>query len=198
VKLLLHTCCAVCLAGVSEALADDVEPLALFYNPNIHPLIEFRKRLKAFRVYLDRMAAHGAALAAIIDDNYGLERFLDGVPPKKKDRCARCYHMRLVRAAEEGVRAGADAFATTLTVSPHQDHDLIRQVGDDISRAHGIPFFYRDWRPTHDAGMEKARRMSLYRQQYCGCIFSEWERYRGTSKELYRDKGRRQPSAIGG
>ena len=192
-KLILHTCCAVCLGGVREVLEPDAEPVALFFNPNIHPLLEFRKRMRAIEVYFER-----DPVDHIVDGNYGLETFLDGVPKVKKDRCARCYRMRLERTAREAVRAGADAFATTLTVSRHQDHAVIREVAEDVSRAHGVPFYYRDWRPAHEAGVEKARRMSLYRQQYCGCIYSEAERFQGTSKELAGERNRCEPSKIGG
>ena len=104
--------------------------------------------------------------------------------------CGGVLDAMALKLPAEAARAGADAFATTLTLSPHQDHALIREVAEAVARDHGVPFFYRDWRDVHDAAQEKARRMNLYRQQYCGCIFSEFERFRDTSRGLYKGDGK--------
>ncbi len=157
-----------------------------FYNPNIHPLIEFRKRLKAFEVYAER-----EGLDAELDSEYGLVRFLEQVGPTGSGRCPVCYRERLGRTARLAAERGADAFSTTMIASPHQDHDAIRAAGEQAAAEFGVAFLYEDLRGRAEHGRETARKLSLYRQQYCGCIFSEYERYKDTRVEVYRGRLRR-------
>lgn len=183
---LLHTCCAVCLPGAVEDLrrgSNEVVPF--FYNPNIQPLLEFRKRLKAFRVLADSMR-----IRTEFDETYDLELFFRTVLADMANRCALCYRLRLGVTARRAARGGYEAFATTLSASPHQKHALIQAEGERAAAEHGVAFIYRDWRALHEANVNAARSRSIYRQQYCGCVWSEEERYRETSKELY--KGERQ------
>jgi len=185
-RVLVHTCCGVCLPGVVEALrggGDEVVPL--FYNPNIQPLLEFRKRLKAFRVLAESMG-----IPVEFDDTYDLELFFRTVLADMANRCALCYRLRLGETARRAAASGYEAFATTLAASPHQKHALIRAEGERAGEEHGVAFLYRDWRAVHEANVAEARRRSIFRQLYCGCVWSEEERYRETSKELYR--GERQ------
>jgi hypothetical protein len=181
-KLYLHTCCAVCLAGiVPELRRARIEFTAFFHNPNVHPLIEWRKRLKATRVLAER-----EKFPLDVDATYGLVEFLAATAdkPDAPARCETCCRMRLTRTAEEAKRKGFDAFSTTLLGSTEQDLELIRRVAREVWAATGVAFHDADWRGTHDAGKELARKMSLYRQQYCGCIFSEYERYKDTNLHL--------------
>ena len=181
-RILLHTCCAVCLPGPLEALkggGDEVAPF--FYNPNIQPLLEFRKRLKAFRVL-----AESTGIRVEFDQTYDLELFFRTVLADMANRCALCYRLRLGEAARRAAEGGYEAFATTLSASPHQKHDLIRAEGERAGREHAVAFVYRDWRALHEANVALARRRSVFRQQYCGCVWSEQERYQDTSKELYK------------
>jgi hypothetical protein len=180
-RLLLHVCCAPCLAGTWGAFAGEGDVHGFFHNPNIHPLIEFRKRAKSVRV----LAARNR-LPVDVDDAYGLNRFLAAVVPSPDDRCRTCYAMRLGRAAERAVEEGADAFSTTMLCSRHQKHDLLREVGEQVADERGVRFLYRDLRDRAEDGPAIANRLSLYRQQYCGCIFSEYDRFKDTSVELYR------------
>jgi len=186
-RILLHICCGVCLAGPFKALRDDGhEVIGFFYNPNVHPLIEFRRRLKAVRLFAERHS-----LTVICDEEYGLYDYLARVyvagegrtPPR---RCARCYRMRLERTAAEARDRGLDAFTTTLFVSRHQYHDRLRRIGEEAAEKIGVPLLYRDFRPLCDESREAARGQQLYLQNYCGCIFSEEERYRDTTRHLYR------------
>ena len=162
------------------------EVVGCFENPNIHPLIEFRRRLKAQKVLAERVG-----LEMIYTETYGLREWLEAVrwrSTERPERCADCYRLRLERVAALACERGLEAFTTTLLVSRHQNHALVRRIGQQCARARGVPFLYRDWRPLAEPTHEEARRMNLYLQQYCGCVFSEWERYRDTTRHLYRNK----------
>jgi hypothetical protein len=180
-KLVVHVCCAPCLAGTLEPFRRIGDVFAYFYNPNIHPLIEFRKRLKAFDTFVERERVPAAA-----HRDYGLVPFLERVRPDGSGRCPICYADRLGRTARFAAEQGAEAFSTTLTSSTHQNHDQIRQAGDAAAAEAGVEFVYRDLRDHAAEGQAIARRLSLYRQQYCGCIFSEYERYKDTRVEMHR------------
>lgn len=182
--ILVHTCCAPCLCALLEELRNEgYAPTALFHNPNIHPLLEYRRRLKAVQVLADRECIGLAILSG-----YGLQAFLDALAGQrqKPGRCRTCYAMRLEAAARYAAANGFPRFTTTLLVSPRQDRDAIVELGHTAARRHGVAFDDADRRRLHDAGVERARRIQLYRQQYCGCIFSEQERYQDTTEELYR------------
>jgi epoxyqueuosine reductase len=179
-KLVVHTCCASCLAATLDEFARLGEIVAYFHNPNIHPLLEFRKRLKAFEVLAER-----EKFAAHADREYGLTQFLAMVPPDGAGRCEKCYAERLGATARFAAEQGADAFTSTLVASTHQDHDAIRRAGEAAAAETGVEFVYRDLRHCAKRGHELARKMSLYRQQYCGCIFSEYERYKDTHVDIH-------------
>ncbi len=184
-KVLLHVCCAPCAIRPREELVEaDHEVTGYFYNPNIHPLIEFRRRKKALKVLQERVP-----LRVIYEEEYGLRTYLEQVDWRGKSRCADCYRLRLRRSAQQAAKGAFDAFTTTLLGSEHQDHDLIAEVGRRSAREAGVEFFYRDWRPLAREGHERARRMNLYLQNYCGCVFSECERFRETTRHLYRGPG---------
>jgi hypothetical protein len=105
------------------------------------------------------------------------------------DRCAHCYRMRLSRTAQEAAERGFDAMTTTLLGSTHQDHELIRQIGEECAQEAGVEFHYADWRNLAEEGHERAKAMRLYLQQYCGCVFSEHERFRDTTTHAYKGPG---------
>jgi len=175
---------------VLRSLAEQGHEVAAYFdNPNIHPLLEFRRRLKAVKVLSDRLGAKEAAFAGeiVCVEDYGLERFIreayaDGEP----GRCERCYDMRLRAAARRAAEMGCDGFTSTLLISLHQDHERIRALGEAAAAREGIAFHYTDFRPLFEESHEEASKLTLYSQSYCGCIFSEYERYRDTTKHLYR------------
>ncbi len=179
--ILLHTCCAPCSVYCIDKLdADGFEPTSFFYNPNIHPYKEFERRLDTLRSY---SSMRGFDL--IVDDTYELDGFLGRVVGRGSRRCAACYDMRLNRAAREASARGFAGFATTLLISPYQNHDLIAQVGQKAAADHGVEFVYIDFRPGFREGQTKARELGLYRQPYCGCVYSEKERYhRAKNREV--------------
>ncbi len=185
----LHVCCAPCLATAAETLRREgkeaLPPVGgiIFYNPNIHPLLEFRRRVKALRLYLER-----DPFQAEIDDRYGLPEYLsavlnaDGSIPDRRERCRRCYVHRLAKAAERAKALGYGAFSSTLLASREQDRDLVAEAGREAGEALGVEFVAADLRKALPP--ERLMR-GIYRQQYCGCVFSEEERYRNTNKHLY-------------
>lgn len=181
----LHICCAPCLASAQATLAADQEKFfpavsqLFFYNPNIHPLLEFRRRIKALRVYLER-----DPVKVEIDDAYGLESFLARIPWQESpaNRCAACYAMRLERTAQHCKRIGANGFSSTLLASREQDRKLVARIGHEAAEKFGISFYDGDLRKvTPDERMLRG----IYKQQYCGCVFSEKERFIHTAKHLY-------------
>ena len=172
-RILLHTCCAVCFEAVVDQLDErGWEVTAFFYNPNIHPYREFAKRLRAAQV-----ATQARKVELVEEKSYGLQTYLDEILPRGDQRCAACYQLRLGRTAGEAAARDFDAFTTTLLASRHQKHGEVEAAGRRASEVHGVEFYYRDWRERLEGGMESARRKSLYRQQYCGCIWSEFERF---------------------
>lgn len=181
-RILLHVCCCHCLARTLVVLraefGADLECHLLWFNPNIHPLIEYRRRLKAFKMYLER-----DPLPHTIIDHYGVKDFCRAAGGcfDAPGRCAVCYRTRLTAAAE---RMGAefDAFGTTLMASREQPHAFIQKMGAEAAAATGKTFFYRD---CSQAEPPAKLMTGLYKQSYCGCVFSEEDRYRFTRLHLY-------------
>jgi len=172
-RVLLHTCCGPCLIYPVKYLREKgIDIYGYFYNPNIHPYTEFEKRRETLENY-----AREINLKMIIDNEYPLEEFLQGVVYREAKRCRFCYSLRLERAARVAKKGGFDCFSTTLLVSPYQKHELIREIGETIAGKYGIPFYYTDFRPGYREATVLSRDLGMYRQQYCGCIYSEKERY---------------------
>lgn len=172
-RVLLHLCCANCAIYPYECLKGrGIEVTGYFFNPNIHPYQEYERRRNAVAEYARRVG-----MELIYRDEYLLDEFLRNAVHRGQDRCRYCYHLRLESTALEGKRRGFDAFSTTLLQSHHQHHQTIRETGERISKEVGIPFHDEDFRSGWRRGVEVSKAMGLYRQQYCGCIFSEKERY---------------------
>jgi len=172
VPLLLHVCCAPCLTVVHRELArEGFSVSGHFFNPNIHPWKEWKRRRDAFSEYASHLG-----METIIDDSYPLEeclkRFL-----AVENRCEECFGWRLIKTAEAAAETGAQAFSTTLSVSPYQDHDLLKEMGRRAQDAHHVEFIYRDFRDLYRESVDISRAMDMYRQPYCGCVFSERDRY---------------------
>lgn len=172
-KVLMHICCAPCAIYPLRKLREEgAEVHGYFFNPNIHPYREFKKRLATLEDY-----ARISRLPLEVNRGYDLEGFLRGALDNGKDRCRFCYRMRLEKAFKKGIEERADAVTTTLLYSKYQKHDVIRRTGEELSIQYGIPFLYRDFREGWNEGVEESKALDLYRQPYCGCIFSEKERY---------------------
>lgn len=174
-KLLIHLCCAPCTTYPQQKLArDNIQVHGLFFNPNIHPYQEYQRRLQAVQQLQER-----TGLSVIYQDNYGLEEFLRRVVFREERRCYTCYYWRLETAAKIAKRGKFEAFSSTLLYSKFQKHDMIKQIGESLAIKEGIPFYYEDFRIGWKEGIQLSKDMELYRQQYCGCIYSEKERYEG-------------------
>lgn len=187
VRILIHACCAHCLAktlsGLRAEYGAKLEPVVFWFNPNIHPLIEYRRRLKAVRIYLER-----DPIPFVLRDEYGLIPFCSAIHGyyDRPARCAICYALRLNVAAEQAAHEECKAFTSTLITSVHQDHEQISAAGNKAAERHGVPFLYRDLRAV---AVEEEELRGIYRQQYCGCVFSEFDRWSITRKHLYRENG---------
>ncbi|HEY3277094.1 MAG TPA: epoxyqueuosine reductase QueH [Syntrophorhabdaceae bacterium] len=174
-KVLLHICCAPCSIYVLRELrAEGREVSGYFFNPNIHPYTEFLKRLVTLENY-----AKICLLPLTVDREYDLEGFLTGALPLGKDRCLFCYRMRLARVFMKASEAGMDAVSTTLLYSKHQRHEEIKAIGFELAETYGVSFLYRDFRRGWKEGIDESKALNMYRQPYCGCIMSEYERYGG-------------------
>jgi len=183
--VLVHVCCAACALAVLDPLRRVGLAAMHFYNPNVHPLLEFRRRLTAVQVLAER-----ERLELVADGRYGLSDFLARAAPwERPGRCLACWRMRLAETARLAAERGIPAITTTLLASTQQDHEAVRRIGQEEAAVRGVRFHYEDFRPLAARGHEEAKRRGLYRQQYCGCIFSEEERFAPTRLHLWRGAG---------
>jgi predicted adenine nucleotide alpha hydrolase (AANH) superfamily ATPase len=172
-SLLLHLCCAPCLIYPEQVLTrEGIAFSGYFYNPNIHPYKEFRKRMDGVLSY-----CQDRNIPLIVERDYGLREFLRSVVFKETSRCPVCYQMRLEKTAQTAQERGFEFFSTTLLYSKYQNHSLIKNQGDNLSGKKPVSFIYRDFREGWQSGIDESVSLALYRQPYCGCIYSEQERY---------------------
>ena len=172
-KTLLHICCAPCANQCIEVLrTDKIEVTGFWFNPNIHPFTEYKARRNCLREYADTID-----LTLIEKNDYALRPFIRTVAEDIENRCGKCYEIRLFEAARQAKDGGFDSFTSSLFISPYQNHDLMRSVAERAAAEYGVEFLYRDFRPYFRAGQDFAREHGFYMQKYCGCIFSEEERY---------------------
>jgi predicted adenine nucleotide alpha hydrolase (AANH) superfamily ATPase len=178
-RMLLHLCCGPCACFPVKHLREQGHELVgYFYNPNIHPYKEFVRRLETSREFAGKVG-----LDLVVDPAYNLEDYLARALAAGDERCRSCYGLRLRQAARYAAGHGFDCFTTTLLVSPYQRHETIREVAEETAAAEGVPFCYTDFRPGWQEGVKTSRDLELYRQPYCGCIFSERDRYYKPEKE---------------
>jgi len=144
----------------------------LYYNPNIHPFTEYERRRATLQEY-----ATGVDLRLIGHETYAMEEFIRAVAYREEHRCRHCYFMRLNYAARIAREEKYDCFTSTLLYSRFQNHELIREMGTSIGKKEEIDFFYHDFREGWKEGVEISKKNGMYRQQYCGCIYSERARF---------------------
>lgn len=170
-KILLHTCCAICAAKAIEKLQSEFDITGFFYNPNIEPVDEYQKRLEATKI----LYAH-LHLPLIIGNNdnalwheavLGMEHWEEG-----GRRCWRCFEFRLEQTAEQAKQQSIQYFATTLTASPHKNEKDVNGLGNKISKQFGLNFYALNYRAEDRNKLSLARKLNLYHQKYCGCIYS--------------------------
>ena len=172
-KLLLHTCCGPCSIYPVRVLREkNIEVMGYFYRNNIHPFSECLRRQQTLAEYAAKIE-----LQIIIPQTYDIEGFLRNATFREKDRCRFCYHDRLQATALVAKRGHFDGFSSTLLYSKYQNHALLQSIGEAVSHSVGIPFYYEDFREGWKEGVRVSKQLGMYRQQYCGCIYSEKERY---------------------
>lgn len=176
-QVLLHVCCAPCsIVCIDTLRREGIEPVGYWYNPNIHPMKEFKMRKNTMVEY-----AKTIGLKLALNHEYGLRRFLAGVPDFD-NRCGFCYALRFDETARFAAENGFTHFTSTLFVSPYQNHDLMHRTARAAAKKHGIEYLERDFSPRFREGQDEARALGLYMQNYCGCIFSEEDRYKKRKK----------------
>ena len=162
-KTLMHTCCAPCsVACIHQLRSEGIEPVSYWFNPNIHPYQEYKARRDTLMAY-----APTIGMALIVQEDYG-----------------HCYTVRLEQTARFAAENSFSSFTSTLFVSPYQQHERMAEIAEEMARRYGVKFLYRDFRPGFRAGQQEARELGFYMQKYCGCVFSEEERYQ---KQIQRD-----------
>ncbi|HEX79192.1 MAG TPA: epoxyqueuosine reductase QueH [Dehalococcoidia bacterium] len=172
-SVLVHCCCAHCTAYTIEHWRRQGYKVAsLWYNPNVHPYMEHQRRLEAMH-----SLAKNLEFPLITIEGYDIVDYFRRVVGDEVNRCRHCFNIRLSKTAESALRMGYDAFTTSLLISHQQKHSLLQEVGDNIAREKGIEFLYADLRKRYSDSRHITKPMDLYRQQYCGCVYSEWERY---------------------
>lgn len=172
-KVLLHTCCGPCATGPVPALRKEgFDVLGYFYNPNIHPFTEYEKRLEALQQYAEQQS-----LKLIGQEVYNPVEYFQHITFREPRRCQLCYQIRLQKTAQMARSGKFDYFSTSMLVSPYQKHAFIKEAGEMAAEQYGVPFLYRDFRNDYKETIQRSKEAGLYRQQYCGCLYSEQERY---------------------
>ena len=177
-KVLMHICCAPCANRPIAALREEgIEPVGFWYNPNIHPYTEYQSRKHTLEDYAGQIG-----MKLIIGGTYDLKPFLAAVAAAPEARCGYCYRCRMEATAKYAAENGFSAFTTSLLISPYQNHEVICAVAQKAAQQYGVEFLYRDFRPLFRQGQDFARENGMYMQKYCGCIYSEEERYQKRKK----------------
>lgn len=179
-SLLLHSCCAPCSSYVLEYLSEYFNITVYYYNPNIHPENEYRKRVNEQENFIKRFDTKNKV--SFIEGEYKPQYFFNmakGLEKVKEggERCFKCYEMRLRKAAELAKQMGFDYFTTTLSISPHKNAQKINEIGQELEKEYGIKFLNADFKKKngYKRSIELSKEYNLYRQNYCGCIFSRME-----------------------
>lgn len=187
-RLLLHSCCAPCSSYVLEYLSDYFSITLLYYNPNISPQKEYEERISEQKRLISELPVRHPV--TFLAGSYEPERFYEAVTgmescPEGGERCEVCFRMRLREAAEAAKEGGFDYFTTTLSISPLKNAELLNAIGAELSGEYGIPYLYSDFKKKNGyrRSVELSAQYGLYRQDYCGCIFSKMERERRKEAE---------------
>ncbi len=184
-KVLLHTCCAPCSTYVIDKLRKDgyENITSYWYNINIHPFMEYKARLDALKIYTEMVN-----VPLVIEHDYGIREFTKSVIKDIDGRCRFCYVSRLAKTVKYAKENGYDAFTTTLLVSPYQNHEMIIEIAEELAKQYDIKFIYQDFRKGYRIGQQMARDAGIYMQKYCGCIYSEEDRYKKQIEILEKPK----------
>ena len=181
--LLLHSCCAPCSSYILEYLSQYFKITVLYYNPNIFPAAEYQYRIEEQQRLIEALSSSVKNPVSFLSTDYTPEDFyqqIAGLEGEKEGgkRCERCFYLRLRKAAEVAQKCSMDYFTTTLSISPLKNADLLNQIGADLQKQYGVRYLYSDFkkRNGYKRSIELSAQYGLYRQNYCGCIFSKKER----------------------
>ena len=177
-KLLLHACCAPCSSAVLERIGNFFEISILYYNPNITEKEEYEKRIVEIKKLISMI--HPKYKVSLIEGNYNPEKFFEMAKglekePERGKRCYKCYEMRLEETAKIAEKLGFNHFATTLTLSPHKNSNWINEIGAELTKKYNTNYLYSDFKKKngYKRSIELSKEYNLYRQDYCGCIYSK-------------------------
>lgn len=179
--LLLHSCCAPCSSYVLEYLSKYFKISILFYNPNIYPLEEYSRRVAEQKGLISVLKVKNEI--SFLEGRYDTENFYNiskGLEDQKEggERCFKCYELRLKEAAIIAKEHNYDYFTTTLSISPHKNAQKLNEIGHELSKQYNVEYLYSDFKKKegYKRSIELSNQYDLYRQDYCGCIFSKKER----------------------
>lgn len=177
-SLLLHSCCAPCSSYVLEYLSKFFNITVFYYNPNIHPELEYRKRVEEQKEFIEKLPVKRKI--NFIEGKYLPEEFFDiakGLEEEREGgiRCFKCYELRLKEAAKKAKELNFDYFTTVLSISPHKNAEKINEIGEKISQEFGVKFLNSDFKKKngYKRSIELSKDYNLYRQDYCGCVYSQ-------------------------
>ncbi len=199
-KILLHICCSNCTLYAFKILKSEGHDFSGFwFNPNIYPYEEYILRLDSLKKLSDLWHINMFYIEAYKPENFfkmfksphpHFTKWGQGGIPPSPERCRSCYLLRLKKTAAYAQQQGFDAFSTTLLISPYQDFEQIVSTGKELAEKYHILFYLKDFRPYFRDSMTLSKELGLYRQKYCGCIFSREERYRKKNQKQW-DRGTR-------
>lgn len=174
-KLLIHSCCAPCSSYVLEYLTKYFDITVFYYNPNISPEQEYRHRVEEQK----RLISEMCPTVEFIEGPYEPQKFYEMAKglenePERGARCLKCYRMRLEKTAEVAKNGNFDFFTTTLSISPQKDSAVLNELGRQLSTEYNIPYLFSDFkkRGGYKRSIELSAQFNLYRQNFCGCVFS--------------------------
>ncbi|MBQ1432123.1 MAG: epoxyqueuosine reductase QueH [Ruminococcus sp.] len=181
-KLLLHACCAPCSSYVLEYLSQYFEITVFYYNPNIYPPEEYAHRVSELQRLIDTMPMKNKV--NLIERGYDPKEFYEAVRglediPEGGERCFACYRLRLERTAQLALELGADYFTTTLSISPYKNSAKLNEISEELGEVYSLKALPADFKKKngYKRSIELSAEYGLYRQDYCGCVFSKRERF---------------------
>lgn len=186
-KLLLHSCCAPCSSYVLEYLSRYFEITVFYYNPNIYPPEEYKKRVEEQQKFIS--AREGGYPVSFVEGKYDTETFYAMAKgredlPEGGARCYDCYRLRLEETAKLAKAEGFDYFTTTLSISPYKNAEWLNEIGAELAGEYGVDYLFSDFKKKngYKRSIELSAEYGLYRQDYCGCVYSKMERERFLEK----------------
>ena len=180
-SLLLHACCAPCSTACLERLANFFKITIFYYNPNITEESEYKKRIEEIRKLLTLI--NPKYKVELLEGDYDPNKFFEmakglELEPERGKRCFKCYEMRLEETARIASKLGFNNFCTTLTLSPHKNANWINEIGEKLNNEYDSNYLYSDFKKKegYKRSIELSKEYNLYRQDYCGCIYSKKEK----------------------